>query len=71
MPWCYRDVSKYLTSGQLAKEIGLSQSTITAYATAGKLTPAFVTPGGQYRWDLDDTQRQLAELARRQRDRRA
>lgn len=59
---------KYLSSGQLADEIGVSQSLITSYATSGKLVPAFTTPGGQYRWDLEDVQRQLQELSRKQRE---
>lgn len=53
---------KLLTSGELANELGVSQRTIARYAREGKLTPAEITLGGHYRWDLDDVRRQLREL---------
>ena len=60
----------YVTSGELAKQLGLSRSTITGYATSGDLVPAFTTPGGQYRWDVADAKRQLEDIAKRRREQR-
>lgn len=54
-----------LTSSELADQLGVSQRTITRYALEGKLTPAEITIGGHYRWDLDDVRRQLRELRKR------
>ncbi|RCW38825.1 helix-turn-helix protein [Halopolyspora algeriensis] len=56
---------RLLTSGQLAKELGISHQSITHYARTGQLEPALVTPGGQYRWNLDDVHRQLREMRKR------
>lgn len=59
---------RWLTTGQLAKETGLSHSTLTAYAASGALVPAWRTPGGHLRWDLEDAKHQLQELARKNRE---
>lgn len=59
---------KLLTSTELADELGLSASTIGRYVRDGSLKPTIVTPGGQYRWDLDDVKRQLDQWRQRLRD---
>lgn len=56
---------RLLTSGQLAKELGISHRSITHYAQTGQLEPTLTTPGGQYRWDLEDVKRQLREMRKR------
>lgn len=56
---------RLLTSKQLAEELGIAPRTVAYYAQHGKLDPALVTPGGQYRWDLEDVHRQLKELRER------
>ncbi|WP_310278052.1 helix-turn-helix domain-containing protein [Haloactinomyces albus] len=56
---------RLLTSGQLAKELGLSHRSVSHYAQTGQLEPALVTPGGHYRWDVDDVRRQLREMRER------
>lgn len=61
---------KLLTSRELADELGLSTRTISRYAREGSLVPTIVTPGGQYRWDLEDVKRQMRELWEQQRDER-
>lgn len=61
---------RLLTSSQLAAELGLSRQSIARYAKRGLITPEVVTPGGQYRWDLETVRRQLRELWERQRDER-
>jgi hypothetical protein len=57
---------RYLTSGQLADELGVSHAAVTKWARDGLIKPVLVTPGGHYRWDADDVRRQLRE--QRQRD---
>lgn len=51
-----------LTSSELARKLGLSRRAISQYAQRGQPEPAVVTPGGQYRWDLEDVMRQLREM---------
>ncbi|NHD17890.1 MULTISPECIES: helix-turn-helix domain-containing protein [Actinopolyspora] len=58
---------RLLTSGELARALGISHRSITHYAKTGQLDPALTTPGGQYRWELDDVKRQLRELNERRR----
>jgi excisionase family DNA binding protein len=50
---------RLLSSGEAARLIGISRESLTRWAREGKVTPAMVTPGGQYRWRLDDLRRQL------------
>ena len=54
-----------LTTAELAKELRLSVKTIQRYQRTGKLTPKYRTPGGQYRWDLEDVQEQMRALRQR------
>jgi DNA-binding transcriptional MerR regulator len=56
---------KTLTSGQLAKELGVSHSAIVKWAKEGLITPEFTTPGGHHRWDPDKVRDQIR--AQRQR----
>ncbi|QRK93859.1 helix-turn-helix domain-containing protein [Saccharopolyspora erythraea] len=57
-----------MSTGELAKTLGLSRSSIARYAVDGRLTPALITPGGQYRWDLDDVKDQFRKLAQDRRN---
>lgn len=50
---------RYLTSRQAADELGIPVSTLQYWAATGKIAPAWRTPGGMARWDLEDLQRQL------------
>ncbi|MDQ0378549.1 MerR family transcriptional regulator [Amycolatopsis thermophila] len=52
-------------SGELAAELGLSRRSISRYAERGWIRPALVTPGGQYRWDVEDVRKQLDALRER------
>lgn len=56
---------RLLTSGELAKALGISQRSIARYAQMGQLEPALVTPGGQYRWKLDEVREQLRQRRER------
>lgn len=61
---------RLLTSGQVAAELGLSRSAIARYAREGSITPEVITPGGQYRFDLDRVREELRQLAERRRNER-
>src|SRR5215468_4126767 len=50
-----------LTTRRAADAIGVGVSTLQAWAVAGTVTPAWRTPGGHARWDLEDLRRQLAK----------
>lgn len=56
----------YLTTREAAEALGLSRATLRNWAAEGRVRPAFRTRGGDrrggdYRWDLADLKRQLAE----------
>jgi 8-oxo-dGTP pyrophosphatase MutT (NUDIX family) len=48
-----------MTTRQVADELGIPVSTLQYWAAKGRITPAWRTPGGMARWDLEDLQRQL------------
>jgi 8-oxo-dGTP diphosphatase len=50
---------RWVTSRVAADHVGVAVSTLQAWAAAGRVTPAWRTPGGQARWDLADLERQL------------
>ncbi len=50
---------RLLTSGEAAAEIGISHASLQRWARDGKVIPVLTTPGGQYRWKLDDLRIQL------------
>jgi len=50
----------YISSPAAAKAIGVGLTTLLRWAHAGQVTPAYRTPGGQFRWDLDDLRAQLS-----------
>jgi 8-oxo-dGTP diphosphatase len=52
-------MSEYLTTGQAARALGLSIDSLQRWAKDGLVTPAFITRGGRYRWQLDDLLSQL------------
>ncbi len=52
-------MSEYLTTGQVAKRLGLSTAAIQRWAKDGIITPDFETPGGRARWTVDNLLAQL------------
>ncbi len=56
---------RLLTTGELARELGLSARSVARWAQEGQLKPTLVTPGGQYRWELEDVREQLRLLRKR------
>ncbi len=57
---------RLLSTGEVARELGVSRAAVLSWVREGKITPTLTTPGGHHRFDLDDVRRQLREL--RQRD---
>jgi hypothetical protein len=45
---------RYLTTAQLAQTLGLADSTIRHYRSAGRIKPSSQTPGGHARYDLEE-----------------
>ncbi|MGI8309411.1 helix-turn-helix domain-containing protein [Saccharopolyspora hattusasensis] len=58
---------RLLSSGELAKELGISRRSISRYADEGLITVALVTPGGKYRFDLETVRKELRQLAQKHR----
>jgi 8-oxo-dGTP pyrophosphatase MutT (NUDIX family) len=53
-------LSKNLTSTDAARALGISRQTLWRWQQAGDIRPAWVTPKGHARWNLDDLRRQLS-----------
>jgi excisionase family DNA binding protein len=53
------DVAALITTAELAAELRVSVKTVREWARSGRVAPAAVTPGGQYRFRLDDVLKQL------------
>ena len=51
-----------LTTSELAKRLGVAARTLQRWRQDGVITPAFVTVGGQARWDEADVRSQLRKL---------
>jgi excisionase family DNA binding protein len=52
---------RLLSTGEAARALGLSSRSLARWAREGRITPALVTPGGQYRFRLEDLRRELLE----------
>lgn len=48
-----------VSTGAAAKELGIGKVTLLRWMHRGYVRPAWQTPAGQYRWNLEDLQRQL------------
>ena len=57
-------MSRYVTTGDAARELGVSTATLTRWAAAGLVAPAERTAGGHYRWDLPVLRAQVQRLPR-------
>lgn len=68
-PYVRHVAKRLLSSGELAKELGISRRSISRYADEGLISVALVTPGGRYRFDLDVVREELRKVAQdRRRD---
>jgi DNA-binding transcriptional MerR regulator len=52
-------MSRYVTTGDAARSLGISSATLTRWTAAGIVTPAERTAGGHYRWDMTSLRAQL------------
>jgi excisionase family DNA binding protein len=50
---------QYVTTAEAARRIGVGVSTLQRWTAQGLVTPAWRTPGGQARWDVDNLKAQL------------
>lgn len=53
-----------MTTGEVARALEVSPTTVQRWVKNYGITPAFITGGGHMRWDLDDLRRQLRKLHR-------
>jgi excisionase family DNA binding protein len=54
-----REREPLLTSGEVAKRLGVAVATISSWVRQGRLTPAVTTMGGRYRFHWSEVQEQL------------
>lgn len=54
-----------LTTGETARRLGLSRSTLQRYVKAGLIVPDLVSAGGHYRFDPEHVREQLRALRER------
>lgn len=52
-------MSRYITTGDAARALGISSATLTRWKAAGIVTPAEETVGGHFRWDMTSLRAQL------------
>lgn len=52
-----------VTTPTAATTLGISARTLQRYVEQGVLSPAVTLPSGQYRWDVGELTRRIAELA--------
>jgi DNA-binding transcriptional MerR regulator len=45
-------MTRYVTTGEAARALGIDPATLTRWKAAGIVTPAGVTAGGHFRWDM-------------------
>jgi cytochrome c5 len=55
---------RYVTTAQVARALGLADSTIRHYRAAGRIAPRSQTPGGHARYDLDEVVEALGVAGR-------
>jgi excisionase family DNA binding protein len=54
-----------LNSAELAKALNVNMKTVQRWVKAGRIRPTITTPGGQYRFRLDDVLEQLGQPRKR------
>jgi DNA-binding transcriptional MerR regulator len=62
---------RLVTTGELAKHLGINRETVRRYHNSGDLTPAELSPAGHPRWieeDVRDQMRQLRERLKQERE---
>jgi DNA-binding transcriptional MerR regulator len=59
--------SDFVTTSVAARAIGVAPRTLAKWVQDGLVTPALITAGGHYRWQVDELREQLRAM-RRERD---
>lgn len=57
-----RMTERLVTTGEAARTLGVDPSTLSRWASSGRVVPASKTIGGHLRWDVDELRRQVAEI---------
>lgn len=57
---------RLVSTEQAADAIGVDRTTLFRWVGKGKVLPAYTTPGGHMRWDIDDLKRQIGFTAPRE-----
>ncbi|MDQ4033144.1 MAG: helix-turn-helix domain-containing protein [Actinomycetota bacterium] len=57
-----------LTSGQVAKRLGVTPRAVARWVARGQIKPTFTLPGGRYRFRWSEVETQLRELGERGED---
>ncbi|MGW1680418.1 helix-turn-helix transcriptional regulator [Saccharopolyspora sp. NPDC002376] len=52
---------QYLTTGQVAKRLGITPGTLARYVRDGLLKPSLTLPTGHHRWLWDDVVNQMKQ----------
>ncbi|HXV94216.1 MAG TPA: helix-turn-helix domain-containing protein [Pseudonocardia sp.] len=56
-----------ITSGEVARRLGVTSRAVARWVDRGMIRPAVVTPGGRYRFRWSEVEAQLREQQERQR----
>lgn len=56
------DPVRLVSTTQAAKALGIHQSTLSRWASAGHVHPTQKTVGGHMRWDVEDLRRQVEKI---------
>ena len=55
-----------VSTGEAARELGISARSLARWAHDGQITPEMTTPGGHHRWNMDSLREQLRALRKRE-----
>lgn len=58
----------YVTTGQAARELGVSARSLQQWAKDGRIVPDHVTPGGHMRWDVARIRKEMRDRIAQRRD---
>ncbi|MGQ0773516.1 MAG: MerR family DNA-binding transcriptional regulator [Pseudonocardiales bacterium] len=64
------DDDPLITTGEVAKRLGVTPGAVGKWARTGMLTPAITTPGGRYRWRWSEVEQQMRERQLREKRQR-
>jgi excisionase family DNA binding protein len=59
------DDQPLLTTAELARRLNVTPGTVQRWVRTGRIRPTLVTPGNQFRFNLDDVLDQLSQPRKR------